>query len=409
MPDPKKRVISLEKILQMFSQYDKIELENVTLEADQLELWLTPAAQSLLPGIAQLMQTKTDSGKKQGFPSQLKKLKFELPKEQYTGQIHEITFGATRKEGGSRSHTITIGGQTSPPFYMFEAPNPHPPVVTADVFDMAISLPKPVKMHISEVMDDPAEWAKLYIDKFGADMVTIHLISTDPGIKDTSPNDAAKTVEEVLQAVKCPILIGGSGAPEKDPAVFQKVAEVVEGERVMLNSATLDVYQPIADTAKKHGHVVLSWTSLDINQQKELNRKLLETLKPDQIVMDPTTAALGYGIEYAFSVMERMRLSGLLGDTELAYPISSGTTNAWAAREAWLKNPELGPREYRGPAWEAITALILLLAGCDLFMMLHPAAIKTLKDFSSWLHTKRQEDADEFIDWISLETKPGSS
>jgi acetyl-CoA decarbonylase/synthase complex subunit delta len=234
-------------------------------------------------------------------------------------------------------------------------------------------------------------------------MVTVHLISTDPSIKDTSPKEAAKTVEEVLQAVKCPILIGGSGAPEKDPAVFEEVAKVVEGERVMLNSATLDVYKPIAETAKKHDQIVLSWTSLDINQQKELNRKLLETIQPNQIVMDPTTAALGYGVEYAFSIMERMRLSGLLGDPELAYPISSGTTNAWAAREAWLKNPELGPREYRGPAWESITAIILLLAGCDLFMMLHPAAIKTLKDVASWLHAERQKKNDEFIDWITLD------
>jgi acetyl-CoA decarbonylase/synthase complex subunit delta len=267
---------------------------------------------------------------------------------------------------------------------------------------MRISLAKAVKVHYDQVMDDPAEWAKLVVNKFGADLITLHMISTDPAIKDTSPQEAGKTIEKVLQAVKVPILIGGSGDPAKDAVILAKAAEVCEGERVLLCSATMDMWEPVAKAAKAHDQLVLSWTSIDINQAKELNRRLFDYVRPDQIIIDPTTAALGYGIEYAFTIMERMRLAGLMGDTELQFPMSSGTTNAWAAREAWLKNPELGPLELRGPIWESVTALTLLLAGVDVFMQMHPAAIKTTKDLVNWLSTRIERKPADFVDWTKL-------
>ena len=272
---------------------------------------------------------------------------------------------------------------------------------------MKISLAKAVKMHYKEVLEDPAEWAKLCVNKFGADAITLHLISTDRQLGDTSPSAAAKVVEDVLQAVKVPLLIGSAGDPEKDGPVLAKAAEVCEGEKVLLCSATVDVYEPIAEAAKKHDQIVLSLTSLDINQKKELNRRLVDWLRPEQIVIDPTTAALGYGLEYAFTMMQRMRLAGLLGDTELQYPISSGTTNAWAAREAWLKAPELGPRELRGPIWESVTALALLLAGNDLFMMMHPAAMKTVRDLVGWMKERKTIKADEYPDWTTVSIPEG--
>jgi acetyl-CoA decarbonylase/synthase complex subunit delta len=153
---------------------------------------------------------------------------------------------------------------------------------------------------------------------------------------------------------------------------------------------------------KKSGHVALSFTPMDLNLARELNRRLYEFLPKEDIVMDLTTAALGYGLDYAFTNMERGRLEALMGDPELAHPIVSGTTNAWAAREAWLKMaPEWEPRELRGPLWEVTTALTLLLAGADLFMMMHPAAVKTLKDVISQLMDGRSGNADRLGQWVS--------
>ena len=396
MTTDKERTTSLDD---MFGDFAELVLENVTIELDELKLSLRPMVQQMAKAAARPALE---------MPKSLIPASFTAPLGKYSQSIQEITLGATKGQGGSRGSTITIGGHTAPAWDLFQAPPKHPPVITADVFDMPISLAKAVKMHYKEVLDDPAEWAKLVVNKFGADAVTLHLISTDRALGDTSPNDAAKVIEEVLQAVKVPILIGSAGDPAKDGPVLAKAAEVCEGERTLLCSATVDVYEDVAIAAKKHDQVVLSWTSIDINMQKELNRRLFEWLTPEQIVIDPTTAALGYGLEYAFTIMQRMRLAGLLGDGELRFPISSGTTNAGAAREAWMNKPELGPRELRGPIWESVTALALLLAGNDLFMMMHPAAIKTLHDLVDWMKQRQKIRPEEYPDWTTLTNPEGT-
>ncbi len=180
---------------------------------------------------------------------------------------------------------------------------------------------------------------------------------------------------------------------------------MAEGERVLMSTVTLDMdIEKTANIIRKHGHLALAFTSMDLNQARELNRRLFEFLPKEQIVMDTTTAALGYGLDYAFTIMERARLAGLKGDPELQQPISSGTTNAWGAREAWMKMaPEWGPRELRGPMWETVTALTLLLAGVDLFMMMHPAAVKTLKDVINELRAGVGRGKTEVIsDWVTV-------
>ena len=343
-----------------------------------------------------------------GSPTQkLPRLSFKPVLPSCSGQVVEVELGATRAEGGSRSRVIKIGGERAPPYYRFQAVMPFRPVIAIDVFDMPIPLAGPVREHYEDVLEDPAAWAKLCVEKFGADLVAIHLISTDPALRDTSPEEAAKTVEEILHAVDVPLIVGGSGNKQKDPLVLAKAAEVAEGERCMLSAAAPDLdYKIIAEAAKKHGHVVLSWTPPDMTSQRRLNQALLSLGVPkNYIVMDPTTAALGYGIEYTFSIMERIRLAALKGDEILQMPISSGTTNAWAAREAWLEAPELGPREHRGPLWEAVTALTLMLAGCDLFMMMHPTAVKMVfETIDAFAHVSSSEEIDAFpvSDWVKM-------
>jgi acetyl-CoA decarbonylase/synthase complex subunit delta len=259
-------------------------------------------------------------------------------------------------------------------------------------------------MHVKDVLGDPAAWAKLAVDKFGADIVTIHLISIDPLLKDAGPKAAAKTVEDVAQAVNVPLMIGGCGDPAKDADVFAEIAERFAGERFLMSSITRDMdVERCAEFIKKNGHVALSFTPMDLNLARELNRRLYDFLPKEDIVMDLTTAALGYGLDYAFTNMERARLGALMGDADLAHPMCSGTTNAWAAREAWLKmSPEWEPRELRGPLWEVSTALTLLLAGVDLFMMMHPAAVKTLKDITRQLMGGNSGDADKLAEWVSM-------
>lgn len=385
-------------LLDLLAKAQEVELEDFELDVKHLELWLESGA---LP--RQLMPQLKAATVLKGKPTAIIPTQFAYPIETYAGKIAEVKLGATRGEGGTRGRSIIIGGETSPAFYTFETPILHPPVVTLDVFDMEVPLSKAVKMHVKDVIGDPAAWAKLAVDKFGADMVTVHLISIDPLLKNATPKDAVKTVEEITQAVDVPLVIGGCGDPVKDTAVFAEITETFAGERFLISSLTADMeVERCAKFVKKNGHVALSFTPMDLNLARELNRRLYDFLGKEDIVMDLTTAALGYGLDYAFTNMERARLNGLMGDAELAHPMSSGTTNAWAAREAWLKmSPEWEPRELRGPLWEVTTALTLLLAGVDLFMMMHPAAVKTLKDVTRQLTSGKKADASKFIDWVS--------
>ncbi len=387
------------ELFELLSKFDELELEDVDMEIGDLEIWIQPGAvaapKAAVPTVA---PPKVK-------PTEILQAEFVPPVETYPGRIAEVKLGATKSEGGTRGKSLIIGGETVPAYYLFENSTPHPPVITLDVFDTRIPLAKAVKMHFKEVLEDPAAWAKLAVDKFKADMITLHLVSTDPLIKDTPPKEAAKTVENVLQAVDVPMVIGGCGDPKKDLKVFEEVAAVAEGEGLLISTVTLDMdIEKTAKAIKKHGQVALAFTSMDLNQARELNRRLFEFIPKDRIVMDTTTAALGYGLDYSFTIMQRARLAGLMGDSELQQPISSGTTNAWAAREAWLKMaPEWGPRELRGPMWETVTALTLLLTGVDLFMMMHPAAVRTLKDVLSELMAGMGRGKPELTsDWVTL-------
>jgi len=387
------------RLLELIAKLEEIELEDFEMDVGDLEIWLQPGAVAAPviapPRIAPPVKVK---------PTEIVEVEFLPPVETYPGQVVEVKLGATKSEGGSRGKSIVIGGETTPAFYTFERPIQHPPVVTLDVFDMEVPLAKAVKIHVKDVLGDPAAWAKLAVEKFGADLVTVHLISVDPLLKDASPKEAVKTVEAVAQAVDVPLVIGGCGDPVKDASVFAEVAKAFTGERFLMSSITRDMdVERCAKFIKKNRHVALSFTPMDLNLARELNRRLYDFLPKQDIVMDLTTAALGYGLDYAFTNMERARLAGLMGDPELAHPMSSGTTNAWAAREAWLKMaPEWEPRELRGPLWEVVTALTLLLAGVDLFMMMHPAAVKTLKDITHQLLGGGSSNADKLVEWVSM-------
>jgi acetyl-CoA decarbonylase/synthase complex subunit delta len=388
------------RLLELLAKLQEVELEDFEMEVGDLEIWLQPgavAAPVIAPPKAVAPPVKVK-------PTQIIETEFIPPVETYPGKVVEVKLGATKSEGGTRGKTVVIGGETTPAFYTFERLTPHPPVISLDVFDMEVPLAKAVKMHVKDVLGDPAAWAKLAVEKFGADMITIHLISIDPLVKDASPKEAVKTVEAVAQAVDVPLVIGGCGDPVKDANVFQEVAETFAGERFLISSITRDMdVERCAKFVKKNGHVALSFTPMDLNLARELNRRLYDFLPKEDIVMDLTTAALGYGLDYAFTNMERARLAALMGDPELAHPMSSGTTNAWAAREAWLKMaPEWEPRELRGPLWEVVTALTLLLAGVDLFMMMHPAAVKTVKDVIAQLLGSKSGNTERLVEWVTV-------
>lgn len=395
----------IEQLMAMADQLGEIELENVIMEADALEFEILPG--SMVPMVqpsAQAAAAAKAVPEVLVLPTELLSATFMPPITEWPGEVVEVQIGATRGSGGSRKSVVTIGGEKTMPFYLFEYENPNSPSIAIDVFDIpGTFLSQPVREKYEDVYESPADWARKAVE-YGANAVTIHLISTDPLINDTPVNEAAKTVEEVLQAVDVPVIVGGSGDKDKDPEVLAKAAEVAEGERILLNSVSLDMdWKKVVDAAKKYGHNVIAFTHMNVNDTRLLNTNLLKREMPkNQIIIDPTCAALGYGLEYAFSNYERIRLSALKGDEALQMPLSAGTTNAWGAREAnksEKKMPQWGPRAFRGPLWETVTALTLALAGCDLFLMMHPGALQAFKSTVQNLLTVVTETREQ-VDWV---------
>ena len=423
-------------LLEKLANFQEIELQDVIIDLDEIELSVSSSGGGMNPVVMNRMASEfaiiRDSAARmsQVFgggmpqmapmalpaqhavippapikvkPTSLIPAKTTIPPGNYVGEIVEVKLGATKTEGGTRSTSYTLGGQKAPAFYNFQTPPKNRPIIALDVFDWPkVPLSKAVKMHFREFLHDTGEWARICVEKYGAEMINLHLLTIDPLIDDASPKSAVKKVEEVLQAVDVPISIGGCGDPQKDLAVFTAISEQIEGERLLINSVTLDMdIEKSAKLINDHDNTVVAFTSMDVNKARELNRKLYDHVDKTQIIMDTTTAALGYGLDYAFTVMERCRLAALKGDPELNHPMSSGTTNAWAAREAWMKmGPEFAPRELRGPIWETITGQTLLLTGVDYFMMMHPAAVNALK--STIDNLMKGNKPTEVTDWVTV-------
>jgi len=141
------------ELFKFLSKFQEIELEDVAIEAESLEFWIQPTA--VISSIPTLAPTPTPTAPKvtpiKAKPTSLLEVEYTLPVMEYPGKIMEVKLGATRSEGGTRGKVVVVGGETTPAFYIFEKPMPHPPVISVDVFDTKIPLPKAVKMHIAEL------------------------------------------------------------------------------------------------------------------------------------------------------------------------------------------------------------------------------------------------------------------
>ncbi|MBW9221969.1 acetyl-CoA decarbonylase/synthase complex subunit delta [Methanothermococcus sp. SCGC AD-155-C09] len=380
--------MDFKELIKLVEKTGRVKIDDIKITADEIAINIPTAPPLKIPQTPAMKRGLMRSKPPEELKIEIPEVDWEVPINKYNGYIREVQLGRPKSEGG-RGKVIKIGGQRA--LYRFEDVQPNAPVVTFDIFDMPMpGLPKNIRQYFEDVMEDPVEWAKKCVKEFNADMVTIHHISTDPKIKDTPARESAKLMEDLLQAVDVPFVIGGSGDPKKDPLVLEACAQVAEGERCLLASANLDLdYKKVADAAIKYDHNVLSWTIMDPNMAKDLNKRLISHgLDGNRIVMDPTTCSLGYGIEFSINAMTRLRLAGLKGDEMVNMPMSSGTTNAIGAREAWMVNPEWGDRTYRLPLWEITTGLTMLLSGVDIFMMLHPLSISIVKEFGKLLTSK---------------------
>ncbi|MBN1351871.1 acetyl-CoA decarbonylase/synthase complex subunit delta [candidate division KSB1 bacterium] len=310
---------------------------------------------------------------------------FEIPTETNVGRITEVTLGATAENGGTRSHTVTIGGSNSLAFHFFEGKHPHPPKIAMEVFDkVPAKYPDSLRNYFSDVIDKPGDMAKKCVEECGAELISVRLEGTHPEKGNKSAEEAADVVKHVLESVKVPIIITGHNHFEKINEVMKKVCEATAGENCLINFVETDNYKTIAAACIAYNHSLVAQSPIDVNLAKQLNILLNDMNFPaSRIVMDPLTGALGYGLEYTYSIMERIRNDGLAGDKMLASPmlITTGYESS-AVKESRAPEsdyPEWGDVESRGAYWEIAATMSLLVAGAELLILYHPKAVEIVK------------------------------
>lgn len=308
-------------------------------------------------------------------------MRFTIPKETYTGKIPEIVFGKEKK--------AYFGGESALPFHFFEGEFPYKPLIAFEIQDnVPEDYPEELASIYSPVWEDPVRWAK-YCESIGAEAIALRLMSTHPDSKDSKPQEAADKVKKILSEIDLPLIILGSNHTEKDAEVIPVVSDVSRGYNCIIGKAQEGNYKTITASAMAGGHSLIAMSELDVNLAKQLNILITQMDFPkEKIIVDPMCSALGYGFEYTYSVMERIRIAGLMqGDNMLCVPMVADVGfYVWKTKETQASEseiPQWGSLHERAIMWETITACSFLLSGAELLIMRHPDAINTVKKFIS--------------------------
>ncbi|MEJ2149563.1 MAG: acetyl-CoA decarbonylase/synthase complex subunit delta [Chloroflexota bacterium] len=308
----------------------------------------------------------------------------EIPKDKWPGAVRTITLGATEAEGGTRTSVVTVGGQTALPFMHFESEVPHRPVVAIEIKDSRPDDWSPLLLEAwGDVVDDPAAWAKA-AEEAGAELIELMFSLNDADGNPITADHAVETVKAVLGATGLPLLVFGPGQADVDNEILVPVAEAAKGERLVLGICEDKNYRTIVAAALANDHLVSARTAMDVNLAKQLNILISDMGLPlERVLMDPTTGALGYGIVYGFSVMERLRLAALQGDamTQLPMVVTPGF-EAWKTKESKVGEgvpDSWGDWEARSINWEVLTAITLLESGADIVVLRHPESVRRVK------------------------------
>ena len=304
----------------------------------------------------------------------------EVMLEKYSGEVFTVSIGATKQEGGSRSHTIKIGGQKALPYLFPEGAIPNKPVIAYEIWDIPpVDWSAELSSAYGAALKDPFTWAEKCVRDFKAEILCVRLQGAHPEFGNRSAAEEANFIKALLKKIDVPLIITESGDDTKDNQVLPACCEAAKGERLLVGSAAQDNYKTLAAAVLADGHNIIAESPIDINIAKQLNILISDMSLPlERIVINPTIGALGYGLEYAYSIMERSRLAALAGDKTVSSPfICFVGQESWRAKEAKLavsEMPAWGPEVERGVIWEAVTATALIQAGADILVMRHPKA-----------------------------------
>ena len=307
----------------------------------------------------------------------------EIPRQTYLGSVRTKTIGAG-------AHAFTIGGDTAFPFCRFEGEMPNAPRIGIQVLDCEPQEWAPACTEPwADVLTDPVAWALKAQNDYNADFIQLWLKSTDPNGLDRSAEEAARTARAVADAITVPLLVWGTTNVEKDAEVLSRVAEECADAHILIGPVDEANHKQLGAKALAHDLSLVASSPIDINLAKQLNILLNNLGVPiEKIVIDPTTGGLGYGLEYTYSVMERIRQAALAQDDQkLQCPFLCNLADeVWKCKEAKLPTDEaMGDAAERGILMEAVTAVTLLEAGAGMLVMRHPEAIRQVRTYIAQL------------------------
>ena len=306
---------------------------------------------------------------------------FTIPKQQYSGAIRTVTLGVGEK-------TLTVGGESAYPFHSFEGTMPNPPKIAMEIWDKdpGEEWAEAAKAPYKDVLGDPVAWAKKVLEH-KPDLLVIQCQSADPNGDNAPAAEVAARVKAVVDAVDIPVVVWGTYNHDKDVEVMRLVAEKCQNRNLILGPVEEGDYKQIGAVALGYKHTVAASTPIDVNLAKQLNILLGNLgVKEQSILIDPTTGGLGYGLEYCYSVMERIRMAALTQEDEkLQLPMINNLAHeVWKSKEAKISEseaPGLGDAARRGILMEAVAAVSLALAGSGVLIMRHPEAVKLVRKF----------------------------
>ncbi len=295
-------------------------------------------------------------------------------KEKYAGRIDEVSIG---------KGDYIVGGYDGLPFLSFENSTKRRPIIAGEVWDDITDYPELAKGMFSGRHTDPVEWATMW-KELGADAIALRLTSTDPFKKDTSPKDAASLVQKIADKTNLPIIVSGCGNAEKDILTLTEVCNTVKNTRLIISKVDECEYKKLATAAMANGHIIVGFSNLDVNLAKQMNILLTDYgLEKKNIVMDPLMAALGMGLDYSYSVNERIRIAALNGDKMLQTPMICDCTASWDVNDATSDDKTLGDPVCRCTLWEAITGISAMVSGASILIVRGPAAADMLKVYAN--------------------------
>jgi len=309
-------------------------------------------------------------------------LAFEIPKQMYSGKIREVTVGAA-------SVAITVGGEEVYPFHLFEGNMPNAPKIAMEVWDYDPSeeWPPAALEPFKDVLSSPEKWAQKCVKEYGADIIVLQLKSTDPNGMNRDSKEAAEIAKKVSDAIDVPLVVWGTANNQKDEEVLTLIAEMCDGKNIALSPIEEANHKGIGARALAYKHIIVSSSPIDVNLAKQLNI-LLENLgvPGEKILIDPTTGGLGYGLEYSYSVMERIRMAALTqGDDKLQSPLINNIgPEVWKSKEAKQQiddAPTLGDPERRAILMETVAAVCYLMAGSDIPVLRHPETVRLVRSY----------------------------